>query len=112
VDSICSSVPSFFSFFASHTKGHLKAQEVSTSSSSSTSFIFELLPVPEVLPSPSMRSIIVSALTFCAAVFAQSVVDQYVTTESPIAKAGILANIGPSGSDSSGAAVCSILRII
>ncbi|KAJ3506296.1 hypothetical protein NLJ89_g6948 [Agrocybe chaxingu] len=32
-----------------------------------------------------------------------SVVDQYVATESPIAKAGLLANIGPSGSKSSGA---------
>lgn len=55
-----------------------------------------------------MRSIIVSALAFCAAVFAQSAVDQYVATESPIAKAGILANIGPLGSKSSGAAVCSM----
>ena len=55
-----------------------------------------------------MRSIIVSALAFCTAVFAQSIVDQYVASESPIAKAGILANIGPSGSKSSGAAVCSI----
>lgn len=53
-----------------------------------------------------MRSIIFSALAFCAAVFAQSVVDQYVATELPIAKAGILANIGPSGSKASGAAVC------
>jgi len=51
-----------------------------------------------------MRSIFFSAMGFCAAVFAQSVVDQYVATESPIAKAGILANIGTSGSMSSGAA--------
>lgn len=32
-----------------------------------------------------------------------SVVDSYIATESPIAKAGLLANIGPSGSKSSGA---------
>lgn len=58
-----------------------------------------------------MRSIFISVVGFCAAVFAQpSVVDQYVAIESPIAKAGILANIGPSGSKSSGAAVC-ICRI-
>lgn len=57
-----------------------------------------------------MRPFIFSALAFCAAVFAQSIVDQYVATESPIAKAGILANIGPSGSKASGAAVCSIKR--
>jgi glucoamylase len=55
-----------------------------------------------------MRSIIFSVVGFCAAVFAQplSGVDQYVATESIIAKAGVLANIGPSGSKSSGAAVC------
>ncbi|KAF8798899.1 glycoside hydrolase family 15 protein [Phlegmacium glaucopus] len=52
-----------------------------------------------------MRSVIFSAAAFCAAVFAQSsTVDQYLATESPIAKAGLLANIGPSGSKSSGAA--------
>jgi glucoamylase len=53
-----------------------------------------------------MHSVILCAIGFCAAVFSQStVVDQYVATESPIAKAGLLANIGPSGSKSSGAAV-------
>ncbi|KAF8903104.1 glycoside hydrolase family 15 protein [Gymnopilus junonius] len=44
--------------------------------------------------------------TFCyfTAVCAQSsVVDSYVATESPIAKAGLLANVGPSGAKSSGA---------
>lgn len=53
-----------------------------------------------------MRSIIsLTVVAFCSAVFAQSsVVDQYVATESPLAKAGLLANIGPSGSKSSGAA--------
>ncbi|KAF5315001.1 hypothetical protein D9619_007127 [Psilocybe cf. subviscida] len=51
-----------------------------------------------------MRAILLTVLCYCAAVFAQSsVVDSYVATESPIAKAGLLANIGPSGSKSSGA---------
>lgn len=34
-----------------------------------------------------------------------SPIDSYITTESSIAKAGILANIGPDGSKSSGASV-------
>ncbi|KAJ7069493.1 glucoamylase [Mycena amicta] len=37
------------------------------------------------------------------AVLAQTAVDSYIATESPIAKAGLLANIGPSGSKSQGA---------
>ncbi|KIM43275.1 carbohydrate-binding module family 20 protein [Hebeloma cylindrosporum] len=51
-----------------------------------------------------MRFAILSFLFYCVLVRAQlSVVDQYVATESPIAKAGVLANIGPSGSKSTGA---------
>ncbi|KDR82588.1 hypothetical protein GALMADRAFT_134180 [Galerina marginata CBS 339.88] len=51
-----------------------------------------------------MRFAFLSALCYCAAVLGQSsLVDQYAATESPIAKAGLLANIGPSGSKSSGA---------
>ncbi|KAF8999290.1 glycoside hydrolase family 15 protein [Cyathus striatus] len=51
-----------------------------------------------------MRFSVLSAFTFIAAVVSQSsTVDQYVTTESPIAKAGLLANIGTTGSKSSGA---------
>ncbi|PPQ92630.1 hypothetical protein CVT25_007709 [Psilocybe cyanescens] len=51
-----------------------------------------------------MHTILLTALTLCAAVFAQSsVVDSFVASESPIAKAGLLANIGPSGAKSSGA---------
>lgn len=55
-----------------------------------------------------MRLTLFTILCHCGtAVFAQSsVVDSYVATESPIAKAGLLANIGPSGSKSSGAKVC------
>ncbi|CAA7262982.1 unnamed protein product [Cyclocybe aegerita] len=51
-----------------------------------------------------MRFALLSVLCLGTRVLAQSsVVDQYVATESPIAKAGLLANIGPSGSKSSGA---------
>jgi len=50
-----------------------------------------------------MRSVIFSAVVYCAAVFAQSsTVDQYVAT---LNKAGLLANIGPPGSKYSVAAV-------
>ena len=53
---------------------------------------------------PSMR--LLSFLTTCSlvAVTLQQNVDSYITSESPIAKAGVLANIGPNGSKSSGAA--------
>ncbi|KAJ7069525.1 glucoamylase [Mycena amicta] len=51
----------------------------------------------------SMRVVFVSALALCGAVLGQTAVDSYVTTESPIAKAGLLANIGPSGAKASGA---------
>ena len=45
-------------------------------------------------------------LSFATAVIAQSTsVDSYISTESPIAKAGLLANIGPSGAKSNGAKV-------
>ncbi|KAJ7022742.1 glucoamylase [Mycena alexandri] len=50
-----------------------------------------------------MRGFLLSALSFCASVVAQTSVDSYVATESPIAKQGILNNIGPNGSKSQGA---------
>ncbi|KAJ7643801.1 glucoamylase [Roridomyces roridus] len=51
-----------------------------------------------------MRQVLLTALSLCASVFAQSsTVDTYVTTEAPLAKAGLLANIGASGSKSEGA---------
>ncbi|KAF7364930.1 Glucoamylase [Mycena venus] len=50
-----------------------------------------------------MRVVLFSALSICGAVLAQSSVDSYIATESPIAKAGMLANIGASGSKSEGA---------
>ncbi|TFK40812.1 glycoside hydrolase family 15 protein [Crucibulum laeve] len=58
----------------------------------------------QTLHLPRMRSIWLTALTFCAAVLSQSVtIDQYIDSESSIAKVGVLANIGPSGAKSSGA---------
>ncbi|KAJ7851645.1 glucoamylase [Mycena olivaceomarginata] len=50
-----------------------------------------------------MRIVLLSALSVCVSVLAQTSVDSYIATESPIAKAGVLANIGPSGSKSQGA---------
>lgn len=48
-------------------------------------------------------------LPFCAllatALAQTAIVDSYIATEFPIAKAGLLANIGPAGSKSSGAKV-------
>jgi len=65
-----------------------------------------VVPLLGDLGFPDMRFAILSSLCYCALVRAQlSVVDQYVATESPIAKAGLLANIGPSGSKSAGAKV-------
>jgi len=56
---------------------------------------------------PSIRSILLTAFAFCAAVFSQNApVDQFIATQYPISKAGVLANIGPSGSKSSEAKVC------
>ncbi|KAG6915629.1 hypothetical protein DXG01_010668 [Tephrocybe rancida] len=52
-----------------------------------------------------MRVILLSALGLCASVFGHqgNLVDEYVAKEGPIAKAGLLANIGSGGSRSSGA---------
>ncbi|KAK0202042.1 glucoamylase [Desarmillaria ectypa] len=51
-----------------------------------------------------MRALFIYCLSLFASVWAQSsTVDAYIASESPIAKAGVLANIGPSGSKSSGA---------
>ena len=54
-----------------------------------------------------MRLLALTALVSLAcSVFGQSsTAVSYIATESPIAKAGLLANIGPSGSKSSGAKV-------
>ncbi|KDQ62664.1 carbohydrate-binding module family 20 protein [Jaapia argillacea MUCL 33604] len=49
-----------------------------------------------------MRRFLVCGLALVGAVFSQSV-DTYVSTEGPIAKSGMLANIGPNGSKAAGA---------
>ena len=51
-------------------------------------------------------SLLISFVGLAVGAFAQSSsAAAYVASESPIAKAGVLANIGPSGSKSSGADV-------
>ncbi|KAF8162773.1 glycoside hydrolase family 15 protein [Crassisporium funariophilum] len=50
-----------------------------------------------------MRFVALSSLAYCATVLGQNI-DSYMQKESPIAKAGVLANIGPSGAKASGAA--------
>lgn len=51
-----------------------------------------------------MRTLLLSAFSLWAAVLGQSnIVENYVRTQSPIAKAGVLANIGPGGVKSAGA---------
>lgn len=64
------------------------------------------------LPHTRMRVVFLSVISLCANVFAQSnvVVDQYIAKEGPIAKAGVLANIGSGGSRSAGAKVGVALR--
>jgi len=56
-----------------------------------------------------MRSfgVLLAAFVFAcvAGVLGQTPVESYIAKESPIAKAGLLANIGPDGSKSSGAKV-------
>lgn len=53
-----------------------------------------------------MRFLLLTGLWFGASAWAQSsAVSSYLATESAIAKAGLLANIGPSGSKASGAVV-------
>ena len=54
-----------------------------------------------------MRLLALTALvTLACSVFGQSsTADSYIASESPIAKTGLLANIGPSGAKSNGAKV-------
>lgn len=50
-----------------------------------------------------MRFRLLSVLLSVSAALAQTSVDSYLAIESPIAKTGLIANIGPSGSKSQGA---------
>ena len=47
-----------------------------------------------------------------SAVSQSTLADAYFGTELPIAKAGLLANIGPTGAESSGANVCLPIRAV
>lgn len=59
-----------------------------------------------------MRLSLVSVLVFVGSVLAQSsTADSYASIESPIAKAGVLANIGSSGSKSEGAKARNLNRV-
>jgi hypothetical protein len=54
-----------------------------------------------------MRITLISTFVLSfTSIIAQSQTDQYIASEGPIAKAGLLANIGPNGSKCAGAAVC------
>lgn len=55
------------------------------------------------VPHIRMRVFFLSSLALCASVLGQASVDSYIAKEAPIAKAGLLANIGPSGPKSQGA---------
>ncbi|KAJ7636912.1 glycoside hydrolase family 15 protein [Roridomyces roridus] len=58
----------------------------------------------QALSQTRMRVVLVSALSLCSTVLSPSLVDSYIAIEAPIAKAGILANIGPNGAYASAAA--------
>ncbi|PPR00459.1 hypothetical protein CVT24_004520 [Panaeolus cyanescens] len=64
-------------------------------------FIDRVPTFPDSLP--IMRSVLLTALAFCATAFGQLSLDDYISRQLPISKAGILANIGPLGSKSHGA---------
>lgn len=53
----------------------------------------------------NMRTFILSALGVCSVVAQSSTVDSYISTESPIARSGLLANIGANGNKSASAKV-------
>lgn len=63
------------------------------------------------VPHIRMRVFFLSSLALCASVLGQASVDSYIAKEAPIAKAGLLANIGPSGPKSQGAMVCSFASL-
>ena len=95
-----------FSFGLSHHRLRIIADPVFAYKEWLWTSIYPILQRIQKTTLPSMRSILLTAFAFCAAVFAQNAaVDQFVATQYPISKAGVLANIGPSGSKSSGAKV-------
>jgi hypothetical protein len=95
-----------FSFGLSHHRLRIIADPVFAYKEWLWTSIYPILQRIQKTTLPSMRSILLTAFAFCAAVFSQNAaVDQFVATQYPISKAGVLANIGPSGSKSSGAKV-------
>lgn len=52
-----------------------------------------------------LAAFVLAYITFISGQTSDVTVDSYIGKESPIAKAGLLANIGPDGSKSSGASV-------
>ena len=68
------------------------------------------MPSKQILSSSiltAMRFGLLTALCFCATTWAQlSAVTSFLDTEGPIAKTGLLANIGGSGSKSAGVKAC------
>jgi len=96
--------PSQFSFGFKH----YRLRIINPSSAYKESLWMSICPTVQMIQKttlPSMRPIL--AFAFCAAGFSQNTaVDQFVASQYPISKAGVLANIGPSGSKSSTAKVC------
>ncbi|KAF8895604.1 glycoside hydrolase family 15 protein [Infundibulicybe gibba] len=69
-----------------------------------STFLVSSIEKVHVISQTEMHVALLSAVGLCTTVLAQSnVVDTYISTESPIAQAGLLANIGPNGSRASGA---------
>ena len=66
-------------------------------------FGFPIVHQLQALRLPSMRCTLLSMLGLSSVIFQSTTVDQYIATEYPIAKEGLLANIGPSGSKCLGA---------
>jgi hypothetical protein len=68
--------------------------------------MIQALTPPPVLPTIRMLSL-VSSFFALLSVFVPNIqtsdIDSYISTEGPIAKVGLLANIGPSGSKADGA---------
>jgi hypothetical protein len=75
--------------------------------------MLQVFTPPPVLPTIRALTLISSFLALLS-VFVPHLqvadVDNYISTEGPIAKAGLLANIGPSGSKADGALAGIVLR--
>jgi hypothetical protein len=70
-----------------------------------TLYVGAVAAAERFLPQAAMRLALRTTFGLCASIAAQSALDDFVRTESAIAKAGLLANIGPDGSKCAGAKV-------